>query len=83
MTETEFQIVKSIGFVLAFALAAVLQRWAPHRALAGSWRVNSLLWALDAVVLGAVCAGCACTVSGWASETGFGLLNISQLNQLA
>ena len=75
MTETEFQIVKSIGFVLAFALAAGLQRWTPHRALVGSWRANGGLWALNAALLGAVCAGCACTVSRWASGGGIGLLN--------
>jgi sterol desaturase/sphingolipid hydroxylase (fatty acid hydroxylase superfamily) len=75
MTETEFQIVKSAGFLAAFVLAATFQRWAPHRTLAGSWRANSLLWALDALAVGAVCAGCACTVSRWANENGFGLLN--------
>lgn len=75
MTEIEFQIIKSLGFVLAFVLAVGLQRWAPHRVLAGSWRANSGLWALDAALLGVVCAGCACTVSRWASDTGVGLLN--------
>jgi len=75
MTEAEFQIVKSIGFVLALALALGLQHWSPHRALEGSWRVNGGLWALNAVVLGIVCAGCACTVSRWASGVGVGLLN--------
>ena len=75
MTEAEFQIVKSVGFVLALALAVWLQRLSPHRALAGSWRSNSGLWAINAVALGAVCAGCACTVSRWASVGGVGLLN--------
>jgi sterol desaturase/sphingolipid hydroxylase (fatty acid hydroxylase superfamily) len=75
MTETEFQIVKSIGFVLALASAVAIQRWSPHRVLAGSWRANSGLWAVDAAVLGAVCAGCACSVSRWASGDDFGLLN--------
>ena len=75
MTEAEFQIVKSIGFVLALASAVAVQRWRPHRALAGSWRANSGLWALNAAVLGVVCAGCACTVSRWASGVGAGLLN--------
>lgn len=75
MTEAEFQIVKSIGFVSAFALAIAIQRFRPHRALAGSWRANAGLWALDAAVIGAVCAGCACTVSRWASGSGVGLLN--------
>ena len=75
MTEAEFQIVKSVGFVLALASAVAIQRWRPHRALAGSWRANSGLWALNAAVLGAVCAGCACTVSRWANGGGVGLLN--------
>ena len=75
MSEAEFQIVKSIGFVLALALAIAIQRKRPHRALAGSWRTNTGLWALNAAVLGAVCAGCACTVSRWASGGGIGLLN--------
>jgi sterol desaturase/sphingolipid hydroxylase (fatty acid hydroxylase superfamily) len=75
MTETEFQLVKSIGFVLALTLAVGIQRLSPHRWMAGSWRSNSRLWALNAAVLGAVCTGCACTVSRWASEGGVGLLN--------
>jgi sterol desaturase/sphingolipid hydroxylase (fatty acid hydroxylase superfamily) len=75
MTEAEFQIVKSVGFVLALASAVAIQRWSPHRALAGSWRTNCGLWALNAAVLGAICAGCACTVSRWASDGGVGLLN--------
>ena len=75
MTEGEFQIVKSIGFVLALATAVGIQRWRPHRRLAGSWRSNGGLWAINAVVLGLVCAGCACTVSLWARDGGLGLLN--------
>ena len=75
MTEAEFQIVKSLGFVLALGLAVAVQRFRPHRAIAGSWRANSGLWALNAVVLGAVCTGCACTVSRWVSVGGIGLLN--------
>ena len=75
MTEAEFQIVKSTGFLLALAWAVGFQGWAPHRALAGSWRANGGLWALNAALLGAVCAGCACTVSRWASGAGVGLLN--------
>jgi hypothetical protein len=47
MTEVDFQIVKSIGFVLALVVAVGGQRLNPHRAMAGSWRTNSRLWALD------------------------------------
>jgi hypothetical protein len=59
MTETQFQIIKSIGFLLALTLALALQRLRPHRPMTGSWRTNGTLWALDAIVLGAVCTGCA------------------------
>jgi len=41
--------------------------------MAGSRRPNSGLWVLNAAILGAVCAGCACTV--WASAGGVGLPN--------
>ncbi len=75
MNEIEFQIVKSIGFVIALLGALALQRSLPHAGLGGSWRLNGGLWALNAVILGVVCAGCACTVSRWAEAEGFGLLN--------
>ena len=75
MTEVEFQIVKSVGFVLALSLAVGIQHFSPHRPLAGSWRANTGLWVLNAALLGAVCAGCACTASRWASDGSVGLLN--------
>ncbi len=75
MTDFEFQAIKSVGFVIALAVAVGIQRLRPHRKLEGSWRANSRLWALDVVILGSVCAGCACAVSRWASGGGVGLLN--------
>jgi sterol desaturase/sphingolipid hydroxylase (fatty acid hydroxylase superfamily) len=75
MTEVEFQVVKSIGFVAALSLAIAIQRSRPHRTLTGSWRANSGLWAINAAVLGFVCGGCACAASAWASSAGIGLLN--------
>ncbi|MBW2292185.1 MAG: sterol desaturase family protein [Deltaproteobacteria bacterium] len=80
MSEIEFQIIKSIGFVIALAAAIGLQRFLPHAGLRGSWRVNGRLWALNAVILGIVCAGCACTVSRWAEAEGLGLLNRMEMN---
>jgi sterol desaturase/sphingolipid hydroxylase (fatty acid hydroxylase superfamily) len=75
MTEMEFQIIKSVGFVAALSLAVAIQRARPHAKLNGSWRTNSGLWAINAAVLGVVCGGCACAVSIWASGRGIGLLN--------
>ena len=34
-----------------------------------------MAWAFNAVILGTVCAGCACAVSAWAEARGIGLLN--------
>ena len=75
MGELEFQIVKSIGFVAALLVAVGVQRVRPQRMLAGSWRANAGLWAIDALVLGVVCGGCAYAVSIWASHHGIGLMN--------
>jgi sterol desaturase/sphingolipid hydroxylase (fatty acid hydroxylase superfamily) len=77
MTGAEFQIVKSVGFVLALALAVGLQWLRPHAAIEGSWRVNAVLWLVNAALLGLVCGACACAVSRWAEAEGFGLLNLS------
>jgi sterol desaturase/sphingolipid hydroxylase (fatty acid hydroxylase superfamily) len=75
MNEVEFQVVKSVGFLLALVVAINLQRSRPHAGQLGSWRLNGRLWALNVVVLGILCAGCACTVSRWAATNGIGLLN--------
>jgi len=75
MSEVEFQIVKSIGFVIALVAVLGLQRLLPHAGRPGHWRLNAGLWALNALILGIVCAGCACTVSRWAEVRAFGLLN--------
>jgi sterol desaturase/sphingolipid hydroxylase (fatty acid hydroxylase superfamily) len=80
MSEIEFQIIKSVGFVIALATVVGLQHWLPHAGLQGSWRLNGGLWVLNSVILGIVCAGCACTVSRWAETEGFGLLNQMNVN---
>jgi sterol desaturase/sphingolipid hydroxylase (fatty acid hydroxylase superfamily) len=76
MTENEFTVVRSVGFMLAVAIAVGLQRIAPHARLRGSWRTNLGLWALNAVVLGVVCGACAYTVARWASAAGVGVLTL-------
>ncbi|MFT4570977.1 MAG: sterol desaturase/sphingolipid hydroxylase (fatty acid hydroxylase superfamily) [Hyphomicrobiaceae bacterium] len=87
MSETEFQILRGLGFAFAVALAVVLQRLAPHSSIrrnwagnwGSSWRVNIGLWALNGIVIASVCGACACTVSLWAAERGFGVLNTAAL----
>lgn len=65
-------------FIAAMALAVLVQRLAPHARHRGSWRVNGVLWLVNALVVGAVCGGCAFTVARWAAEARVGLLNVAQ-----
>ena len=74
-TETQLQLGRLAGFVLAGGCALALQRLRPHARLRGSARVNLGLWLLNAALLSAVCGACACTVARWAAAHGVGLLN--------
>jgi len=78
VSEFEFQGVRSLGFVLALCWALALQWLRPHSAGGGSGRVNSMLWAINAVAIGVVCGACACTVSRWAQASGVGVLNVAE-----
>ena len=75
MTEGELQVVRAVGFVLAFAAALTFQRLLPHARLAGSWRVNGAFWAIDAVLIGLVCGACGCVVARWAEVHEVGLFH--------
>ena len=75
MTETEFNLVRSVGFALALGLATGLQRWRPHARIRRPWGSNVGLWAINLVVIGVVCGGCACAVARWAAAANVGLLN--------
>ncbi len=76
MTESDFNVVRSVGFLLAVVIAVGLQRLTPHARLHGSWRTNLGLWAINGVVLGVVCGACAYTVARWARAAGIGALNL-------
>ena len=75
MTETEFNVVRSVGFLVAVGLAAGLQRWRPHARIQRPWGSNVGLWAINLVVIGVVCGGCACAVARWSATANVGLLN--------
>jgi sterol desaturase/sphingolipid hydroxylase (fatty acid hydroxylase superfamily) len=77
MNEPEFQIIRSVGFIVAVAAALVLQRLSPHARDGGSARTNLGLWGVNLVVMGAVCGVCACSVARWAAERDLGILNVS------
>jgi sterol desaturase/sphingolipid hydroxylase (fatty acid hydroxylase superfamily) len=76
VSEARFQVLRSVGFVAALALALLLQQLRPHARLRGSWRVNGGLWLANLIVIGTVCGACACTVARWAANAGVGALNL-------
>lgn len=76
VTEHDFSVVRSVGFVLAAVIAVGLQRLRPHARLRGSWQTNCGLWAVNLVVLGAVCGACVCTAARWAEARGVGLFSV-------
>jgi sterol desaturase/sphingolipid hydroxylase (fatty acid hydroxylase superfamily) len=75
VTESAFQAARTIGFVVAVAIAVGLQRAFPFTGNRGSWRTNATLWVANAVALGVLCGGCACAVGAWADRRGIGVLN--------
>jgi sterol desaturase/sphingolipid hydroxylase (fatty acid hydroxylase superfamily) len=77
ISEQQFQVIRAVGFVLAFGGALALQRWLPHARERGSWRVNGGLWLVNGIVVGLVCGGCACSTSNWAAAHGLGLFNVT------
>jgi sterol desaturase/sphingolipid hydroxylase (fatty acid hydroxylase superfamily) len=79
MTEAEFQLVKSVATVAALATALGFQWLLPYAAMRTSWRVNGALWAVNVLVMGVVCGGCACLVSRWAEGEGIGLFQWVEL----
>jgi sterol desaturase/sphingolipid hydroxylase (fatty acid hydroxylase superfamily) len=76
MSETEYQLIKSVGFVLGLGIVSGLQRWRAYQGAPGSWRSNAILWGINAGLLGVVCGACACVASRWAAGEGFGVLNL-------
>jgi sterol desaturase/sphingolipid hydroxylase (fatty acid hydroxylase superfamily) len=79
MDEAAFQALRALGFLAAAGLAVGLQRWFPHGRMRGSWRVNLAFWALNLLIIGAVCGACACTVARSAAERGLGISNVAAL----
>lgn len=79
MDEREFQLLRATAFAIAFGVALLLQRLAPHTRYGGSVRTNLGLWAVNLVAVGAVCGACACAVARFAEASGIGVLNLAEL----
>jgi sterol desaturase/sphingolipid hydroxylase (fatty acid hydroxylase superfamily) len=75
VSESEFQVIRTVGFAAAAGLALGLQRLRPHDSGRRTRGVNIALWMINGVVMAAVCGACACTVARWAVTAQVGLLN--------
>ncbi len=76
MNESQLQIVRVSGFLLAGTFALALQQLRPHARPPGSARVNVGLGLINALVLSAVCGACACSVAHWAAQAHIGAANV-------
>lgn len=77
VSDAQFQLLRAAAFIVAAGLSTTLQRWRPHAKRRGSVKTNLRLWAVNGVVVGAVCGACACTIARWAAGGGIGVLNIT------
>jgi sterol desaturase/sphingolipid hydroxylase (fatty acid hydroxylase superfamily) len=75
VSESEFQIVRIIGFGAAAAFALTLQQMWPHDRLHRIRLVNVALWLINGAAMSVICGACACTVARWASTAHVGLFN--------
>jgi sterol desaturase/sphingolipid hydroxylase (fatty acid hydroxylase superfamily) len=74
MSQEDLDLARTLGLAAALALALGLERLAPHTRQARPWRTNLGLWALDAVLMRAVCGACGFAVAGWAEAHHYGAL---------
>ena len=81
MDETTFQIAKSAGFVLSFALVFSAQSLWPYRRqrhlVSANWRLNLPLAAINTLLIALLCGGCLCAAARFAEARGLGLLRIT------
>lgn len=72
--ETNYQLVRSLGLAATLLVGLALERWRPHARLRPDWRTNLGLWAIDVLLMAAVCGACGWIVASWAASRGLGLL---------
>lgn len=87
MREIEFQTWKAAAVIIAFAASSVYQWYSPlddkPRDILQNWRLNLPLALLNAIILGAICSGCVCTVSVYMERHGLGIFNVIGMNSLS
>lgn len=87
MREIEFQTWKAVAVILAFAASVTLQWYSPlerkPRDILRNWRINLPLALLNTIILGAICTGCACTLSSYMQRHGLGLFNLLGMGPLS
>ncbi len=79
VSDRELELIRVAGFAAALLLAVAWQRWRPHAAVRVRRHTNAALWAVNVLVMGAACGGCAFGVARWGAAAGIGLLNWAAL----
>lgn len=83
MTDTSFQLYKTVAVVLTFAVAALLQWCSPlvraRGATLRNWKANLPLALVNVVLMTTLCGGCACAIANFAEAHDFGVLSTLKL----
>ncbi|HEY8122519.1 MAG TPA: sterol desaturase family protein [Myxococcota bacterium] len=75
MSAAQLDLLRLLGLGAALLLGLALERLGPHARLARPWRTNLGLWALDSVLMRAVCGACGFAVAAWCEAHGVGALH--------
>jgi sterol desaturase/sphingolipid hydroxylase (fatty acid hydroxylase superfamily) len=77
MDEGRFQLIKTVAFLLSFALVFAAQTLAPYRRagrlVTKNWRQNVPLSVLNTIVMSLVCGTCVCAAARYSESRGLGL----------
>lgn len=77
MDEARFQLIRTVAFVVSFAIVFVIQTLAPYRRtgrlVTKSWRQNVPLSVINTIVMSLVCGTCLCAAARYAESRGMGL----------
>ena len=81
MNESDFQLIKTLGFTLSLAFMFAVQSLAPYRRAARlvprNWRQNVPIAIINTIVMSLVCGACLCTVARYAETRNLGLFRLA------
>jgi sterol desaturase/sphingolipid hydroxylase (fatty acid hydroxylase superfamily) len=76
LSDSDLQLARTVAFLCALAVAAIVQRLRPHSGRRGDLRVNLSLAVLSSLAVAVTCGSCGFAAARYAGERGVGLLRL-------